>query len=67
MASCALSVGRTVQHHGVLPATATLVVAQAAAHFKPGGYSLLKVSLSGVACACLGQGHCRKAAGVVMP
>lgn len=43
MASCAVSVGRAVQQHGALPFTAALAGAQAAAHFKTGGYQLLKV------------------------
>lgn len=46
MASCAVSVARAVQQHGLQPATTALVAAQAAVHFKPGGYRLLQVGLN---------------------
>lgn len=46
IAAGALSVSRAVQHHGVQPATAGLVAAQAALHCRPGGYRLLQVRLA---------------------
>ncbi|PSC69569.1 rhomboid mitochondrial [Micractinium conductrix] len=46
MASCAVSVVRSVQQQGLQPVTAAAVLAQAALHFRPGGYRLLQVGLN---------------------
>lgn len=57
-----MSVARAVQHHGLQPATTALVAAQAAAHFKPGGYRLLQVGMFGIELGAL-HALCSRVAG----